>query len=58
MAPAQGDGKDPPGTPFLMVLFCTSRGLADLDELSLLREDNVTVCQKINEVMIFLLQEF
>ena len=45
MTPTQGDGKDPPGTPFSMALFRTSGGLADLDELSQLRDNNLTVCQ-------------
>ena len=40
MAPARGD---PPGTPFSMASPRTSGGLADLDEMSRLRDDNVTV---------------
>ena len=42
MAPARGD---PPGTPFSMASPRTSGGLADLDEMSRLWDDNVTVRQ-------------
>ena len=45
MAQAQGDGKDSPGTPFLMASPHTSGGLADLDDLSRLHDGNVTVRQ-------------